>query len=1453
MRTKQSLALTLSALAVLAGAAAAQVLIDEDFAMDPIGNNWQLNGSAVWDEANQRVVMTPAVNDNRSSMFFRELIDIDNFKLEAKVKVCCTTSGTPADGMAITFFQSDNPLADAIKIGFGGGGLCVTNLTTGPQIVVEFDIYSNGACCEACGDDPALNNHVGVEYSPTGFAGTECALTGDCLPGPTPRSACAGRNTVGFSMYGDHTIDIEVIVQGAVVVVNMGSEDHVPPVPMHRVMMFRLENYAPFTGLFGVTGSTGGLNAEHSVYRLKLTQLPPGLCLDPPGAANRIVSTGKTTRLEWNTLLAYTPGAAADVAIEIAELRPAAGACGVPAALRFTEKAPAGWAITNISDGGTLAGNTITWNLSGASIARGKRVTYKATPPAGANTRVQFAGTMTEPTATLPQDVAIGGDIELMPFDPPGFTAAGFITKWLILGPFAQPYTPTDNPGADNMARDFLTDGDVSELTWFPKEGDSIEPDYGGAAASSGLIPTPIRPDVNPGGIPTWFAWNDRDDSINFDDDVFSDNLDDDINNAMAYALVYANNTTGSAIFGNMGVASDDCIQVILNGRSVWNHSIARGSGNPGEVQDRFPAVINPGLNRIMVKTFEGGGAFIFRLRIEDAAGNPITTGIELSTSPPAGGCEIPPVVVTRVIKEAGTLYINGELTPAYLKGSELAVDLNLSRVRAAGECGPAAATTITEYVPAGWTVANITGGGVFAGGRITWNLSPAQLAATTKLSYTTTGPTKANRMELAGGVVEAGNIVSFTIEGQSAFFTDSPYSLTGFITTWAILGPHYPGGDNPGNVNMRMDYLTDGAVSELEVEARPGTEVATDYAPGAAFSQGLRGGTARGVNPNGIPMWVDWRAANEAIDFESPMLYNAQDDCMAYAVCYFHVPANQQIYFACGSDDSIQILLDNREVWINSIARGWGGGAPLDVSLPQIVLTGWHRLMVKAFEGGGGWNFGVRLQNAAGVPFTNFKITTRPPTDCPPCTALRSFDGYGTGMIEGAEEPMYREGDVVDVALKLLAVRQADADCPALRTITIKDVPPAGWTATDVSDGGVFSGGAVTWTLAPAAVAEGKVLSYKARGAATFSGIVFRGSITETGNPNTFPVDGEAELQTNAILRDDGTIVGWLLLGPYMQSFTPPGGIVSAEDLQRDFLTDGISITEEDVMPAAGDTVETDYSAAAASIGLVEVVNPAINPDGVPTWFPWRGRDGHINLQSANLYVGAVTPDVDNVMAYAVAYLCVREHVEVVFAAGSDDALQVLVDGDQVIFSPVLRGWGGYQDLSLPVDLAPGVHRVMAKIFEAGDAWNFGVALRESDGVTPFVHGLTVATDKTACGGEPSTRINVWMGNVNGDANVNIADAVALLQYLFAGGKPPACAKAADANDDNALNIADAVKILGFLFSGQAMTAPDGSGITAANNVCKGYAADGVDGKNVPYFPAQVSGLPPCATQCKL
>ncbi len=131
----------------------------------------------------------------------------------------------------------------------------------------------------------------------------------------------------------------------------------------------------------------------------------------------------------------------------------------------------------------------------------------------------------------------------------------------------------------------------------------------------------------------------------------------------------------------------------------------------------------------------------------------------------------------------------------------------------------------------------------------------------------------------------------------------------------------------------------------------------------------------------------------------------------------------------------------------------------------------------------------------------------------------------------------------------------------------------------------------------------------------------------------------------------------------------------------------------------------------------------------------------------------------------------------------------------------------------------------------------------------------LNLAEVQAFRGGEAPAEIFVLMGNVNTDSKVDIADAIALLGYLFGGGAkpPPVCAKAADANDDNKLDIADAIKILGYLFSQQAMLAPDHGTITAATNVCTGYAAGGVDDFDAkPYFPAQVSGLPPCAAPCR-
>ncbi len=57
--------------------------------------------------------------------------------------------------------------------------------------------------------------------------------------------------------------------------------------------------------------------------------------------------------------------------------------------------------------------------------------------------------------------------------------------------------------------------------------------------------------------------------------------------------------------------------------------------------------------------------------------------------------------------------------------------------------------------------------------------------------------------------------------------------------------------------------------------------------------------------------------------------------------------------------------------------------------------------------------------------------------------------------------------------------------------------------------------------------------------------------------------------------------------------------------------------------------------------------------------------------------------------------------------------------------------------------------------------------------------------------------------GDADGNASLNIADAIRILEALFGIGQPPLdCESAGDANDDEQLNIADPVYLLGYLFT---------------------------------------------------
>ena len=64
--------------------------------------------------------------------------------------------------------------------------------------------------------------------------------------------------------------------------------------------------------------------------------------------------------------------------------------------------------------------------------------------------------------------------------------------------------------------------------------------------------------------------------------------------------------------------------------------------------------------------------------------------------------------------------------------------------------------------------------------------------------------------------------------------------------------------------------------------------------------------------------------------------------------------------------------------------------------------------------------------------------------------------------------------------------------------------------------------------------------------------------------------------------------------------------------------------------------------------------------------------------------------------------------------------------------------------------------------------------------------------------------------GNTNGDSGVDLADALFVVNYLFAGGQQPNCLDSADINDDGSLDISDTVYLLNYLFvSGPTPAAP--------------------------------------------
>jgi M6 family metalloprotease-like protein len=69
--------------------------------------------------------------------------------------------------------------------------------------------------------------------------------------------------------------------------------------------------------------------------------------------------------------------------------------------------------------------------------------------------------------------------------------------------------------------------------------------------------------------------------------------------------------------------------------------------------------------------------------------------------------------------------------------------------------------------------------------------------------------------------------------------------------------------------------------------------------------------------------------------------------------------------------------------------------------------------------------------------------------------------------------------------------------------------------------------------------------------------------------------------------------------------------------------------------------------------------------------------------------------------------------------------------------------------------------------------------------------------------------------GDANDDKDVNVSDAVSIINYVFAGGNPPEPLIAGDVNCDGDVNVSDAVSIINYVFAGGNIPCdPSGDGI---------------------------------------
>jgi len=336
-------------------------------------------------------------------------------------------------------------------------------------------------------------------------------------------------------------------------------------------------------------------------------------------------------------------------------------------------------------------------------------------------------------------------------------------------------------------------------------------------------------------------------------------------------------------------------------------------------------------------------------------------------------------------------------------------------------------------------------------------------------------------------------------------------------------------------------------------------------------------------------------------------------DNVVGIATTYVeNLEEDMEVEICVGSDDSVQVWLNDTVVITVSASRGWGGGFNNCQNTARVVLpAGISKIVALTWEGGGGHNLGLGIRLPGGTNLTDGN-------------GLIEFLGPGEGSLEGQEsykvERSYCQNGSPLVTLQGNGLGDAAQMVTVVETITAADLD--GLEVTDPSH------------------------------------------------------DGEVEAvisSDDGVDRVTGAVLEFFVLGPIANAL---GANPGAAAIRESYLDDGDDVAELE----EGDVV-ADRDGVEQTVRRI----PINNGDGLD--FNQVGGGG------------------DNILHYAWTKVTVTEETQLVIGAGSDDSVQVLVDGDEVLIRNRDGGWGGVgtAEESGLATLDPGTHTILTKTFEGG------------------------------------------------------------------------------------------------------------------------------------------------------